>query len=177
MGVGREVRECADEGWRPRSWQGQGKRPNADCRRRTGAWEGGAIFTLPKSVIGVSSVLQPTHRNVSGVVVAGDSSTLLYASKKMLAILFAPLTSGCGSATVLYSKVGRPMSMSMSMCPCPCMCVCMCVQCWQPSGALISMYGSFVSLLIYAKSSPSRDLSHPPPGQPPRSAASTATTS
>ena len=128
-----------------------------------GAWEArGAIFTLPKCVIGVSSVLQPTHRNVSGVVVAGDSSTLLYASKKMLAILFAPLTSGCGSATVLYSKVGRPMSMSMSMCPCPCMCVCMCVQCWQPSGALISMYGSFVSLLIYAKSSPSRDLSPTP---------------
>ena len=52
-----------------------------------GAWEArGAIFTLPKCVIGVSSVLQPTHRKVSGVVVG---ATRIYASKKIFDFLFA----------------------------------------------------------------------------------------
>eukprot|EP00964_Phaeocystis_antarctica_P040662 scaffold23256_cov55-Phaeocystis_antarctica.AAC.1 len=50
-----------------------------------GALEGGAIFTLLKSVIGVSSVLEPTHRKMLSVVVG---VTRIYASKKIFDFLF-----------------------------------------------------------------------------------------
>jgi len=142
--------------------KGSDQTPIAAAARGMGR---GAIFTLPKSVIGVSSVLQPTHRKVSGVVVAGDSSTLrLYASKKMLAkvyfvVTFSSPPAHCRSATVLYSRLSH--------------CVCtVCVPCWQTSGALINMYGiirftiNICEILAQAVIS----ATHPQvsrPGQPP----------
>ena len=63
--------------------KGSDQTPIAAAARGMGR---GAIFTLPKCVIGVSSVLQPTHRKVSGVVVG---ATRIYASKKIFDFLFA----------------------------------------------------------------------------------------
>ena len=129
-----------------------------------GAWEArGAIFTLPKCVIGVSSVLQPTHRKVSGEVLSLLVTHLLYGfthrKRCLLKYTFSSPPAHCRSATVLYSRLSH--------------CVCtVCVPCWQTSGALINMYGiirftiNICEILAQAVIS----ATHPQvsrPGQPP----------